>query len=270
MDEPRKFDLKFEQTNGGQYVAEFKAEEAGSYFVNAQPTHKVKVKKKVVENGQLVEKEEEVDEAIDGVRGGVTIPYSPEFSDMESNVALLDKLRDITGGTTFDDDDGSLAEAARTAAVFRPGLPSSRSLQPIWFWLVMLTGILLFFDVAIRRIAVEPEEVLAKATKVWQHLRGTLVITSSTPQFLDRLKSKKVEIGEQLEKTKAQARFEGGSTAPSAPPPGADVAMPPPSQPISRPKPPPSAAPSAGQEAGDFASRLMRAKKRAMEDRDKS
>src|SRR5262249_19161018 len=265
------FDLKFEQTNGGQYVAEFKAEEAGSYFVNAQPTRKTKIKKKVVENGVVVEKEEEVDEAIDGVRGGVTIPYSPEFADMEPNIALLDKLRDITGGTTFDDDDAALAQAARTAQVFRPGPAASRSLQPIWFWLVLLTGVLLFFDVAVRRIAIEPEEVAAKVNKLWQQLRGTLVITSSTPQFLDRLKSKKAEIGEQMEKTKAQARFEGGTTAPTtAPPPGADVATPPPSRPTSRPKPPPSATPQSGQEAGDFASRLMRAKKRAMEDRDKS
>ena len=47
MQDQRKFELKFEQKNSGQYEAEFKADEAGSYFVAAQPTRIVK--KKVLE-----------------------------------------------------------------------------------------------------------------------------------------------------------------------------------------------------------------------------
>ena len=30
----------------------------------------------------------------DSVRAGVTIPYSPEFAEMESNPDLLEKMRD--------------------------------------------------------------------------------------------------------------------------------------------------------------------------------
>jgi len=263
MQEQRKFELKFEQKNSGQYEAEFKADEAGSYFVAAQPTRTVK--KKVIENGKEVERE--VKEALDSVRGGVTIPYSPEFADMESNVALLEKLRDLTGGITIDEDADSLKAAARNGVVFRATPASSRSLQPIWFWLVALAGVLLFFDVAVRRIAIEPSDWIAPATRFWQRLRGQAVAAPATPQFLDRLKSKKTEIGESLEKDRATTRFEATPGAPSAPPPpGADAAPPPAQRPPSSPG---GVAPASGEDPADFASRLMKAKRRAMEDRDK-
>src|SRR5262249_29476419 len=42
-DDPRKQELKFEQKNSGQYEAEFKAEDAGSYFINAQAVRRAKV-----------------------------------------------------------------------------------------------------------------------------------------------------------------------------------------------------------------------------------
>src|SRR6516164_6899806 len=106
-----------------------------------------------MENGK-----EQVRQEIDSVRSGVTIPYSPEFADMESNTPLLEKLRAATGGTTYPEDDDAVAEAARSGEVYRTGLPSSKSLQPVWYWLLLLTGILLFCDVAVRRIAVDPRE----------------------------------------------------------------------------------------------------------------
>jgi hypothetical protein len=264
----KKYDLKFEQKNSGVYEAEFKADDAGSYFISAQPVRVVKTKKKVVENGKVVEKEIEVKEPFDSVRSGVTIPYSPEFADMESNIPLLEKLRDATGGTTFEDADADLAAAVKNGDVFRPGPPSSKSLQPIWFWLVMITGLLLFFDVANRRIAVEPSEWGAGAMKVWTYLRGHRETESTTPQFLDRLKSKKAEIGDELEKARAATRFEPTPDMPiGAPPPSAidAPAAPPPSKPTKA----PSNAPSGEEEKADFTSRLMKAKKKAMEDRDK-
>ncbi|MBL8796118.1 MAG: VWA domain-containing protein, partial [Planctomycetia bacterium] len=257
LDDARKYELKFEQKNSGQYEAEFKADEAGSYFLNAQAKRLVKQKK----DGKEVEVEE-----TDSVRTGVTIPYSPEFADMESNVDLLERLRAATGGMTIEEDPNALNSIARSGTLFRPGEPTSRSMQPIWFWLVFATGVLLFFDVAVRRIAVEPAEIYAAGEKYWQRLRGTLVVAAATPQFLDRLKTKKAEIGESLEK-KAQTRFEPTGTAPLPPPPGADIGVPQKPSTTPRPVTPKASEPSA--EAGDFASRLMRAKRKAMEDRDK-
>src|SRR5262249_15456960 len=69
-DDARKLELKFEQKNSGLYEAEFKAEEAGSYFINAQAKRTVKT---------LVKGKEVSTVESDSIRSGVTIPYSPEF-----------------------------------------------------------------------------------------------------------------------------------------------------------------------------------------------
>ena len=69
--------LDFKQKSAGTYEAEFKADEAGSYFLNAtakQTVEEMKDGKKVF-----------TEKTIDGVRSGVTIPYSPEFADVETN-----------------------------------------------------------------------------------------------------------------------------------------------------------------------------------------
>jgi uncharacterized membrane protein len=258
-DNARKPELKFEQKNSGLYEAEFKAEEAGSYFINAQARRTVKAMK----DGKEVTEEE-----TDSVRSGVTIPYSPEFADMESNTPLLEKLRAATGGTTYPEDDDAVAEAARSGEVYRTGLPSSKSLQPVWYWLLLLTGILLFCDVAVRRIAVDPREVVGSAQNVWARLRGRAVVAAETPQFMDRLKSRKAQVGESLEKARAARRFEGAEAGPVVAPPGADQATAPPARTPPR-RPQPTVGPEKEAEAADAFSRLMRAKKRVWEEREK-
>lgn len=306
----RRMQLRFEQKNSGIYEAEFKAEEAGSYFINSVVT----VRRPLLKNGkpiykpgqELTDREKEltlsekdgklfqadgtevkfqndylvfpngrrlavetVDRPVDSVRGGVTIPYSPEFSDMESNTALLDKLAEMTGGEKISEEAPSLAEAARSGVVFRPGLPRFRSLQPIWFWLVLIAGLLLICDVAVRRIAIEPLAVAAAAQRAWQQMRGQVVAADQTPQFLDRLKSRKAAIGEAISKEKATRRFDAGEAPTGAtPPPGAEAASAP-SSAAPRRAPQPPISPESEKQPEDYASRLMRAKKKVWEERDK-
>ncbi|MFN4259400.1 MAG: VWA domain-containing protein [Gemmataceae bacterium] len=257
-DDPRRFELRFEETNSGIYEAEFAVEEAGSYFINATAT-------------RPGAKEGDADGkwASTSVRAGVTIPYSPEFAEIVSNPGLLERLRDITGGMTIAEDEDALTQAALSGTVFRGGYPLSHSLQPIWYWLVLLAGLLLLCDVAVRRVAFEPLAVAAAAERVWARLRRQTATVEETPQFLDRLKSRKAQIGETLEKGKGERRFEAPDTPAAATPAGATepsesaAPVPPPAQ------PPPTVAPEAEAEPTDFASRLMRAKKRVWEERDK-
>jgi uncharacterized membrane protein len=310
-EDARKLQMKFEQKNSGIYEGEFKADEAGSYFINAVVTRRVpllKAGQPVFKPGQaLAEKDREIrltgkgdrlfladgtevrmqndflvlrdgrqlavevrQEPVDSIRSGVSIPYSPEFADMESNTALLDKLSEITGGVKIPEDGEALTEAARSGEVFRAGLPRFRSLQPIWFWLLLAAGILLCFDVAVRRIAIEPLAVAVAAQRVWGRLRRQDVVAESSPQFLDRLKSRKEQIGQALDRGRATQRFDAGEAPAAAPPPGAADT---PAQPTQAPTRPPAAAPQVGpekeQEPADFASRLMKAKKRVWEERDK-
>lgn len=265
-EDAKKYTLKFEQKASGRYEAEFKADEAGSYFVTAQPTRTRRVTKKVKEDGKEVEKEIELTEGIDSVRSGVTVPYSPEFADVESNVPLLEEVRRLTGGKSYLDDAQALRDVAATGDVFREGPPQARSMQPFWHWLLLFAGVVLVGDVAVRRIAIEPSEAIAAAARLWGRLRGQAVQEAPTTAFLERLKSRKEQVGETLERARAATRFEGGDAP--APPPGAEAAATPLSQP--RPAaPPPKIAPEKEAEPADFASRLMKAKKKVWEERDK-
>jgi len=280
-DDPRLAELKFVQKNSGIYEAEFKADESGSYFINAQAVRRVKT----IKDG----KEVEIEEGIDSIRSGVTIPYSPEFSEMESNAPLMKKLSEMTGGREFlekprqkiggqvypdyatvPDGTKTLAEAASTGLVYRrEGLPPAKSLQPIWYWLLVTAGVLLLFDVAIRRIAVNATEVAVAAQKGWERLRGRMVRADETPQFLERLKSRKAQIGETIGKARAAKRFEGEPVLAETPPPGAGEGSTAAPRATVRPIAKPRIATEKEQEAVDYASRLMKAKKRVWEERDK-
>jgi uncharacterized membrane protein len=248
--------LRFEQKQSGVYEAKFKAEEAGSYFIDAAAVKREKAKDK---DGNIVEREV----VTDSVRAGVTIPYSPEFSDMEPNTALMEELAALTGGRTYSDDEAALLGAARSGDVFRPGLALTKSLQPIWFWLVFASCVLLLFDVAVRRIAIDPVVVIAATQRLWDRLRGTAAPREGAVEFFERLRSRKAQVGQAIDQGRAARRFEGEGITAAPPSLSAD-------EPKPRPAPKPAAAPPPAPEAKeDYASRLMRAKRRAMEERDK-
>ncbi len=247
--EGQRKELRFEQKNSGVYEAEFGADEVGSYFINV-----------------LAEWEQDGKKMSDGIRAGVTIPYSPEFAEMESNPSLLEKLRQITGGKHYSEDAVSLTRTAAEGEVFRSLPQAHLSLQPLWHWLVALAAVCLLFDVATRRIALEPTALWHKGVAVWERLRGRAPAATKEDAFLERLKSRKAQVGETIEQEKAKKRFEAAAgTAPVVADAGA-MGLPT-SQPA-QPKAPPPTAPKP-QEKEDYASRLLKAKRRALEDRDK-
>src|SRR5262249_30683005 len=147
------------------------------------------VKKVVGRDG----KEHKVEEGVDSVRAGVTLPYSPEFSDLEANTVLLERLRETTGGRAYEDDAVSLEEAAKSGAVFRPAPERVRSMLPLWHWLLALACGLLLCDVAVRRLAVEPAQVAAKVRNLWARLRGRPVAEPGAPEFMARLQARKAQ-----------------------------------------------------------------------------
>ncbi len=251
----KPIELKFAQKSSGEYEAEFKAEEEGTYFINALARRTVKQ----IKDGKEVEVEES-----DSIRSGVTLPYSPEFADLESNSGLLRKLAEMTDGQEYDE--MQLPEAVRKNTVFRKSPVTAQSPQPMWYWLVLVAGVGLFFDVAVRRIAVEPAEVSATATKLWGKLRGRADAAAGALQFLERLQNRKAQVDENL--GRAARRFDVGDEAPPiAPVTTADTAS------SSRPVAPPGAvAPGSPKPveapADDAFARLMKAKKKALGDRD--
>ncbi len=243
----RKFELKFDQKNAGVWEAEIPADEVGAYFINIQAKWKNKEGK----------------EMIDTIRSGVSIPYSPEFAEMDSNPGLLQKICHDTGGKEYSDDKGSLEAAAAAATVFRAVPDTYANLQALWPWLVFFAAICLLFDVAIRRIAIQPEALWARSVTIWQKLRGQAVADDSMTTYIERLKSRKASVGEAMDKQKAAKKYEGAAShgAPEAP-----IVVS--TTPVEKPKPAAKKQEQKEEEA-DFATRLMRAKKKAMEERDK-
>jgi hypothetical protein len=260
-----KADIKMEQKNIGEYVVELPATDVGSYILTVMA---YRTQRQVGKDG--VERSQR--EPFGLAHTVVTIPHSREFSEMGANPDLLKRLSEMTGGKDFLDDADTLEAVAKAGELFRASPARSRSLQSIWYWLLALAGIGLFFDVAVRRIAVDPNIAAVKVQEEWQRLRGLRSAVPRTSQVLDRLKTRKELVGEAIEKEKAARRFEGGD-APYAPPPiaGADPVAGGPKPPPARPTQAPRVGPEAEGEGepADYANRLLRAKRRAMQDRDK-
>jgi uncharacterized membrane protein len=247
----KSIDLTFRQTASGRYEAEFKAEEAGSYIVNSR----------AVRPGQRDGKETLID--VGGTRAGVTLSYSPEFADLESNPRLLERLASMTGGQVYSEDRDELDRLAKSGDLYRPGPAGIKTQRPFWHWLALLAGLGLVFDVAVRRIAVEPEQVRATLGRFWDRLRGRRAVASETPQFLDRLGRAKAGAGTATDRGRAARKFEAPAAPAAPPPPRVDEA--PSTRPPAAPQPPRPAAPPAAEpgQAEDYFERMRRAKKRA-------
>ena len=117
-------------------------------------------------------------------------------------------------------------------------------------------------DVSSARISVDPRVVWNSAADAWRQLRRQAAI-ERPQEFIERLRSRKAQVGEGL----AARRFEA---APGAPTPVSEAIAAAPTGPGSPPQLTPSKlAPETEPEPEDFASRLLRAKKKAMDERDR-
>ncbi len=298
-------DLKFEQRAAGYYEAEFKAEEAGSYIVNAQSvrqstryrgrlrsnlptTVEQKGGKLQLADGTVVRRkpdgtlvydddgtplvEDQVREVIDSRRTGMSISYSPEFADLETNSTLLKNLARITGGEVHSEGSQALSELAGSGDLYRAAPEGTRALLPLWYWLVFIVGVGLLFDVGIRRISLEPSEIRQHAQRAWTRARKKQVAETSAEQdaFLARLRQKKAVVEESLERERAGRKFESSGPTSEPAPAGADagesterpVFAPPPLPQAPAPKP-------AEEQPEDYLSKLRKAKKRAPHERDR-
>lgn len=230
--------MTFKKRGAGRYEAEFTAEEAGSYFINIQG----------YQAGKL----------FDYARTGLTVPYSQEFADLETNTPLLRRLAEATGGTFHTEDPADLDALVRSGDLFRAAPKTSRAVRPFWFWLVFIAGILLLFDVGIRRVSLEWLEVRTGAAMFWKGMREKHEQIGDGIE-LDRLAKRKLEVGAALERERAARKFEPDSTNPAAPI-GADelvgdrssIPLPGAAPPIREKTP---------EEATDMLSRLQRRKK---------
>ncbi len=244
--------LEMEQTAPGRYVGSFPVREPGSYFVTINPGR-----------------------GMAPLRTGVTMPYSAEFRDRQPNEALLSQLatfvpKDGPPGQLIENKaaaDAPLSpeSTAKLHAVntFRHDLPKAASSQEIWHWLLLLASCVFLGDVFIRRVAVSFDWLPPLVTRTLDFVLRRQPAPAQ-PQFIERLKSRKAEVSGQLEQMRAATRFEMPENA------SPDLKS------LEELVPPPAAAAPSGeqpsivpqQEDVSYTERLLKAKKKAMEERE--
>jgi hypothetical protein len=184
------FDVSFEQTAPGRYIGEFDASKSGSYFItlNAGPGRGT-------------------------IRTGINVPYSAEYSDLETNQALLDTLISLkpTGGQPGRTIEGPLVkgglERLLETDTFRHDLAKAISSDYVWPLLLLVAGCVFFSDVFVRRVAISWEWL----APVWGRLQRAVVRPEQGNELderIARLRSRKDEIGEQIDQRRAAARLE--------------------------------------------------------------
>ena len=153
---------------------------------------------------------------------------------------------------------------------FRRGLAKAKSNQDIWHSVVLVAGCVFFGDVCLRRVAIDFYWIGPALVWLWQRIRRR-PREAVADERLERLRSRKAAVTEQLDERRATTRFEpqitpGGETAGrdleavlqdaggSAPP----DPSPPPSQPSLTPVP----------EEKSYTARLLDAKQKARQNRE--
>ncbi len=200
---------------------------------------------------------------------GVNVPYSPEFLDREPNEALL---RDLAALQPEGSEPGTVIEGKDLKTLldtdtFRHNLTKATSQREIWHWILFGGGVLFFFDVFFRRVAVDwsfiGKSLAAARDRVLR--RQPIAETAVT---LDRLRSSKAALQQKQREQRATTSLDAPRS--SAPLPSADPSV------LDRPTgatpPKPGAAPpppTPPAEPEDHMSRLLKAKKRVWEEKDK-
>ncbi len=249
------FEVPIRQTAPGRYVGEFPADQQGSYFLNilAPPAAGSK------------------DTRPQTLQAGVSVPYSAEFREQETNQALLTGLAALKPKQGKAGEliigrmqRGQMSQLLETDT-YRPDLAPAISAQDVWPQVMLFCACLFCADVFVRRVTIGFEWLSPLMLKIKERLGGGQVEPDDDGR-LSRLRNQKAIISERLDERRSAARFEPqleeqdalnldevlddvGSAAPAPPP---------------RPSAP-SSAPSEEEES--YTSRLLKAKKDAWKDK---
>jgi uncharacterized membrane protein len=186
--------ISIDQTHAGRYIGTFDAKAAGSYFVLVSPAA-----------GQAP------------IRTGVNVSYSAEFRDVVANEDLLTTMANLEpksapAGKVIADPAGEVPSAAnldKLLAVnsFRHDLPKGFSSQDAWHFVILVGSVLFFSDVFVRRVAVNLTWVGPSLVRFKNRLLGRDNVVQPV-EYMQRLRSRKAEVSQQIEDRRAAARFE--------------------------------------------------------------
>ena len=151
------------------------------------------------------------------ISSGVSVPYSDEYRELRSNPTTLESVASLTDGQSVSwkflpDGRVDMPHTVAGADHFRrdPGLVNPRSFAALWPTLLWLAACLFLGDVAVRRIALDVDRMKQAAVNEWRKLRGQDNATAS--DYMEKLRSRKAEVDEQLDRSRAATRPEAEST----------------------------------------------------------
>ncbi len=251
-----RFPIK--QEGPGRYVGDFPADEAGSYLLAISP-------------GRDAEGNDYAP-----ILSGVTVPYSSEYRERESNQALLLTLASLQpkGGEAGQVIEGDLAnnslEEMLKIDTFRPTLPKAISSHDAWPVFLLIAAGLFFGDVLVRRVQMHVAWIGTGLAHLWNRMRGREEVSADTR--MDRLRSLKAKVGEELDTRRAATRFDPQADADvpqrsldeALADAGAEGGAAPPPRPTTQQSGP------HGPEENTYTERLLAAKKKAKKDLPKS
>ncbi len=249
-------DVQIRQESSGRYIGTFDSDKPGSYLFVVSP------------GGEHAP-----------IRGGVNVPYSSEFRDRDANEGFLTSLASyqpdggekgiLIKGDMTEDGVKTLLEAD----TFRHNLKKAISSQDVWPLIVLVCGMLFFADVFVRRVAIGFDWIDPMMAWVAVNVlgRGREEVPD---ERMSRLQSQKQAISNRIDERRAATRFEpqqeteAGTAAPSlnevldevqgtsSPAAQQRAAAPPPT--------------SAAAEEDTYTERLLKAKRKALNDRDEN
>jgi uncharacterized membrane protein/Mg-chelatase subunit ChlD len=199
---------------------------------------------------------------------GVSVPYPAEFRELESNPDLLDQIALSTSGKVIEQSAADRLD--EEVHPFRHDLKPLAAAQDLWPLLTFWAVILFFFDVAVRRIALDLTRVQPALAVAWGYVTGRKVEAQPPPDYMDKLRNKKAEVAAELDRARASQRFQ--PTAESAAAPGSPLL-----EELTGPAAPrptaarPQVAPEAPQQPQDsYTSRLLKAKQKVWDEKKQS
>ncbi|MDZ4852964.1 MAG: VWA domain-containing protein [Pirellulaceae bacterium] len=179
--------LSLKQKAPGRYVGEFDIVASGAYILNIIPAP-----------GKAP------------LTSGVTVPFSDEYRVRHTNRRLLEELAGLTpvGGTT-----GRVMEPLENESLkqlvsddpFRSDLQKARSLEDVWPLAILLGAILFFSDVFVRRVSLDA--MLPIRWIFTKFSNRETAADSERRTRLERLRSSKSDVADELDRQKASATF---------------------------------------------------------------
>jgi hypothetical protein len=215
------------------------------------------------------------------VSTGISVPYSDEYRELKANPGTLETIASLTNGEVLSwkrRADGSI-DLARTLDDSKPFrrdqyTQTPRGLSPLWPLLLFFSAVMFLGDVAIRRVSPDFERMWKLIRDQWDKLKGREV--APPVEYMEKLKSRKAEVNDQIDRSRSATRYE--APAPSDAPETPNVvdelmqggtSGPKPAERRPQPQAPGLAAEGPKPEAESYTNRLLKAKNKVWEDREK-